>query len=311
MMVIYMHKGHANIKNFIRSENNFKGSIPFKVYKMESWFSGETYHSHEYMQIWYVYKGVVFHWINGTCHEMAKGDVFVVPPYVIHRISARDLDDVIIMGCEFSARFINSQFDDFEKYKDIFDFAYLQPFLVEDKNIKAKVTLTVDFQIQVENIMNNMLTEYKTQDNYYDHIIKAELLKLLSIIAREYGNSKSNKESKSVVEKYRNNVSKAIKYIDQNFYKDLKLDDACKQAMMSKSYFCYIFKIITQKTFTEYLVDMRIKKAMDLLVNTDLSITNISYNVGFNDSAYFCRVFKKMVGVSPKYYKKIMLDDNG
>ena len=75
--------------------------------------------------------------------------------------------------------------------------------------------------------------------------------------------------------------------------------------MMSKTYFCYIFKLLTQKTFTEYVSDLRIKKSLELLQNTDMSITRICYEVGFNDVTHFCRVFKKSVGLSAKKYRKL------
>jgi AraC-like DNA-binding protein len=77
---------------------------------------------------------------------------------------------------------------------------------------------------------------------------------------------------------------------------------------MSKTYFCYIFKSLTGKTFTEFCTELRIHKAIELLNTTDMPITEICFNVGYNDVTHFCRTFKKTVGISPKLYRKARLD---
>ncbi|WP_410901698.1 helix-turn-helix transcriptional regulator [Ruthenibacterium lactatiformans] len=59
--------------------------------------------------------------------------------------------------------------------------------------------------------------------------------------------------------------------------------------MVSKTYFCYLFKLLTHQTFIEYLVNRRINKAMELLRQTDMSVIDIGQAVGFRDSTHFSR----------------------
>lgn len=287
-------------------ESVFADSIPYKVYKLEGSVSGEKYHSHEYMQIWYVDKGSVYHWIDGKPHHMLKGDIFVIPPYVVHKVTLGEQEDMRVIGCEFAVEFINIQFNDFKKYRDVYEFAYLHPLLGNEGNIKPKVTLSPEAQIAVETIMYDMLEEYDSRDKYYDFIIKADLLKLLAIIAREYKISRRTTEEEQTIERYRDNILDAIDYIDENYSQKLMLEDVCKVSAMSQSYFCYIFKSLTGKTFTKYLSDLRINKAMSLLTETNMSVSEICFAVGFNDVAYFCRIFKKDVGTSPGEYRRII-----
>ena len=100
----------------INCERVFADSIPYKVYKLEGTLSGENYHSHEYMQIWYVDKGSLYHWLDGRPHHMLKGDIFVIPPYIAHKVALGEQEDTHVIGCEFAAQFINSQFNNFKKY---------------------------------------------------------------------------------------------------------------------------------------------------------------------------------------------------
>jgi len=73
---------------------------------------------------------------------------------------------------------------------------------------------------------------------------------------------------------------------------------------ISPSYFLSLFKKETGQTFTDYLTSVRITAAKGLLMTTALTITEIAYEVGFNNSNYFSSTFKKMTGVSAKEYRK-------
>lgn len=290
--------------SFFDSRSNFNKRIPFKAYLLDGEMCGITKHTHDYIQIWYVCKGVCSHWINNNEHRMVKGDLFVIPPYVVHQMRKIKDEDVKIIGIEFSTEFVSSEYDDFTKNKGFFDFAYLEPFLVSKDMVKPKLVLSHEAQMEVEKLTMEMLKEYDSEERYYELYIKANLLKLLAVIAREYAKSPKDKESDEIFDKYRNAILNSIQYIKDNFTQDLHLDDVCKHSMMSKTYFCYVFKNLTGKTFTEFHTELRIQKALELLNTTDASITEICYSVGYNDVTHFCRTFKKQVGVSPRLYRK-------
>ena len=80
--------------------------------------------------------------------------------------------------------------------------------------------------------------------------------------------------------------------------------------MLSPSYFSYLFKSITSKTFTEYLNTLRIASTQQLLKTTDKLILDICYEVGFNNVNHFNRMFKQSVGMSPKQYRNAKRDGN-
>ena len=94
------------------------------------------------------------------------------------------------------------------------------------------------------------------------------------------------------------------RYIQRNYAIDLTTSMICEQFSCSKSYFSHNFKDYTGKTFREYLVDIRLNYAKQLLKHSNLSVTQISFSVGFNDSNYFSNVFKQKIGVSPLHYRK-------
>lgn len=293
---------------FFNAETYLK-KIPLKVYKMDGSVPFIKDHTHDYLQLWYVCKGGFIHSINnGKEYKMVKGDLFVLPPFVVHRVKPLPDEGVVIIGCEFMPQFINNSFENMNKTGDFFDFAYLEPFLVSEDMVRPKLNIVGDIQAQVEDILEEMLREYVNENRYYDILLKGDLLRLLALVVREYKREGQNNENGEIFEKYREAIRNSMNYIREHYNQELRLDEICKHSMMSKTYFCYIFKHLTGKTFSAYLTDLRMQKAMELLLDTKMSITEISYQVGFNDVTHFCRMFKKIVGVSPKRYSNIVLD---
>lgn len=92
-------------------------------------------------------------------------------------------------------------------------------------------------------------------------------------------------------------------FIINNYNKPIGLNDVANFLHINPSYFSHLFKQITGCTFKNYLTQLRIEKATDLLLNSSLTINQISRQVGYEDSNYFSRVFKKMTGSPPSFFK--------
>ena len=99
-------------------------------------------------------------------------------------------------------------------------------------------------------------------------------------------------------------ISRAKSYIQTNQNEDLSLGQVAKAVNTSTFYFCKMFKKATGLNFTEYLSRVRIEKAKNLLLNPNLRISEIAFEVGFQSLTHFNRVFKKMVGQSPTEYRE-------
>ena len=110
-------------------------------------------------------------------------------------------------------------------------------------------------------------------------------------------------------------VYKAMEYVRANYDKKLTLDEIARSAYLSKAYLSSIFKEETGESLSGYINRVRIEKSKILLMNKDVSLIDIANLCGFEDQSYFTRVFKKMVGVSPKKYRDsrgaVALDSRG
>lgn len=106
-------------------------------------------------------------------------------------------------------------------------------------------------------------------------------------------------------------VKKSIlNYIKEHFMADISLQDISAAMKYSEAYFCKVFKQCFGKNYVTYLAEYRINKAKQLLADVTVNIKEISSQVGYRDSGYFARVFKRHVGLSPSEYRLAVLTNN-
>ena len=101
-----------------------------------------------------------------------------------------------------------------------------------------------------------------------------------------------------------NSIKEVCGYIDKHYYENFSLARLADMSHMSVSYFSMLFKKTTGQTFLNYLNGVRLQKAKELLREPDLKIYNIAEMVGYTSLAYFNRIFKQNVSVTPMEYRK-------
>lgn len=101
-------------------------------------------------------------------------------------------------------------------------------------------------------------------------------------------------------------MQQAVAYIEENFAKDLNMAVVSNYISMNYSLFSYSFKQYTGSNFVNYLKDIRMREAKRLLAETDLKVTEISQEVGYDNEKHFMKIFKASCGVSPSEYRKNM-----
>ena len=98
-------------------------------------------------------------------------------------------------------------------------------------------------------------------------------------------------------------IQNVNRFLVQNYNRDITLDEVATLANMNKASFCRYFKTHTFKTFSEYLNELRTDYASKLLIEGSLSISEICYEVGYNNLPYFIKQFKKFYTLSPKQFR--------
>ena len=100
-------------------------------------------------------------------------------------------------------------------------------------------------------------------------------------------------------------IPNVLKYLNKNYNENITLDDAAKSVNLSYHYFSKVFKDEVGKNFVDYLTDLRIEKSMSFLENNRWSIKEVCHKIGYNDPNYYCKIFKKVTGMTPTEYRTV------
>lgn len=249
----------------------------------------KTSHVHPFYDITYLINGECTCFVNHSIYKLSKGDLIIIPPGDIHRSTFHGkipVERYVLSFREEELNWIRSLIGD----------------EIVSKSLKTGViSIPSKRRDYIEALLNKLLFENEGQDMLSPAFIQAGLLELLLFMIR--------------CQQYENNVYKEIDvdnqlmqeiatYIYEHYDKKITLDDMAERFHISRSYLSKKFKQATGFGFKEYLVNVRIKNACRLLLETNHSITDIAFECGFNDSNYFGDAFRRIKGIAPNKYRR-------
>ena len=251
----------------------------------------EKLHQHKEIQINVILKGEGTYIIGDCVGDFKPSDIFVIGENLPH-IFKRDV------AFENTAEMVTLFFSKTafgEHFFDLPEFEHFQNFF-NDAALGYKV-------LSNKKDISLLLSKIGKQPKYNQFISFLEILNLIS------KSEKTTLSSLINLKKYTGNEGKRMSDIFQysmdNFHREVSLHDVANIANMTPNAFCRYFKQRTNKTFVNFLIDIRIGNACKLLAKkNDLSITEISYKSGFNNLANFNRKFKVIKGITPSEYRK-------
>jgi AraC-like DNA-binding protein len=275
--------------------------LPFKIPKPENvtlyvqHYKGENFyeklHQHKEIQISVVLKGEGTYIIGDCVGDFKPNDIFVLGenlPHVFKRDTAFEYEaemvSVFFSKGSYGEGFFN--LPEFEHFQHFFNNSVLGYKVISSKK---------DISLLLSKI--HKLTKYEQFKSFLEVlnlISEADKRKLSSLInLKKYAGDEGKR------------MSDIFQYSMENFHKEVTLHDVANIANMTPNAFCRYFKQRTNKTFVNFLIDIRIGNACKLLAkNNDLSVTEISYKSGFNNLANFNRKFKAIKGITPTEYRK-------
>lgn len=242
-------------------------------------------HSHDFIEMSIVLSGNSTYEINGSLHRVKEGDILVFNPGMYHKEMLSQGEEVTELHIGFNHILLKG--------------------LPEDCILGEKATSILrlkKYQNEFFHTCSEVLREQEKHDPISEIMLKALVVKLISIVLREtyFKNyiREVNRLSFESSEKS-NVVDTIISYMQENYMKDISLDKLSKNMYLSPVYISKIFKEETGDSPINYLINIRLKKANELLENSRLSIKAIAKSVGYNDAYYFSKLFKKYYGYPP------------
>lgn len=157
--------------------------------------------------------------------------------------------------------------------------------------------LAYDYNISANPGSIDLITELQKLDTLTE--LKHWCLEKIDFITNAISETREKKTNSLIV--------KAVEYIKENYRRELTLEEVSRDVNISPHYFSKLFKDEMGENFIDYLTNLRIGKAKDIMKNSLMSVKEICYEIGYGDPNYFSRIFKKAVGVTPTEYRDSIL----
>ncbi|SFC66794.1 transcriptional regulator, AraC family [Zunongwangia mangrovi] len=249
-------------------------------------------HQHEEIQISFISKGSGSIIVGDSITEYQANDILIIGENIPHVFKSDSLSYKSVMYTLF---FTTDSFG--REFFRLTDLQELQAFFKSS-----------EYGIKISSNHTTILNHFKVLKNKNPIERLASLLYILdSIIKSDKKLALSNfVYSKDYTEEEGNRMNNVFQYAMDNFQNPISLDDIANQAHMSKNGFCRYFKKRTNKTFLQFLIEIRIEHACKTLRREkELSISAVSYSCGFNNIANFNRKFKELKGFTPTEYRQL------
>lgn len=249
-------------------------------------------HAHPYYEIGYFISGRRKLFINHTVYELQPGYLSIIKKNEIHHAMALGEESTNSIALNFSEHYLQALYKRYgnKMIEDIFD-KHIFCFNPKQRRI-------------IEKLLHSMVIDYKYPDEFTLHKQELFIEELFIYLMR------AMQTQKQAVNAYKSDeikrMEEAAHYISSHFNEDLSLKIVAAKYDVSTSYFSKKFKSVTGFSFKEYLIAVRIKEACELLIQTNISITEIATRCGFTDSNYFGDAFKKIKGISPRDYRRVL-----
>lgn len=271
--------------------------FPFKVkYAVMKPFydMDRIFHWHNYLEISYVKQGEgIYHTEDGS-YTMRKGDIIIInniEPHYMEVLPPHDMIQPVLMIDPVIL---------YPGLKDSFEYDYLAPFFHRTGSFMNKIDGNDPEGKEIYLLLESIVSEYNDKNRGYELMIKAKLLNVVTLLFRHYESSLSvSNETKKRADGIKR-LEAALVYINKNSNAAISISDLAKLSYMNRTYFCSYFKDAMGVTPVWHINSVRIANAVRLLKGTDINISEIAMNCGYNNLSQFNRVFKKLTGKTPK-----------
>ncbi|WP_422082104.1 AraC family transcriptional regulator [Ulvibacterium sp.] len=283
------------MKPLFLKKNLQSSTSSFLALKTDVPFIYDKWHYHEELELLYVIRGTGSRFIGNSVKEFSHGDMVLVGSNLPH---VWKNDKIYYEDEKTTASAVLLQFA-----PNLLDQSFLNlPEMTKIKKVLDDSQMGLKVNKKMVEIIAPLLDKLIIAKGPNRIIILLQVLN--KIASSEYELLSSQWFNKSYQGSKDKRINKVYDYIMNNFQKKISLKDLAEVANMNESALCRYFKSSTKKTITEFINEVRIGYAFNLMNTKDYSISMACYESGFNNLSYFYRQFNKVMGYSPSHFSK-------
>lgn len=263
-------------------------------------FDAVEMHTHEFIEIAFVAAGRGWHVLGEELMRCETGHIFLIDLDDPHMFVSEHDDPLTIYNLMFRPGFFGVLPAMGKSFSDVVQHLLLRSFRHGDFSHSLSAKFENDEVPIIHGLFQRMLLEYSGEQPGFEELIRSWTVELLVYIFRKLSSSEETSPAPADNPEV---LSRVLEYIQQNFTASISLEKLAMLAFVSPKYFSRLFKQHTGLTVTEYTQKLRISRACEMLMSTDLTISSIAEQTGYHDVKYFKKVFQRLMGVSPMEFR--------
>lgn len=280
-------------------EKNAHGDflLPIQKYHciIPEYFSLLPLHWHEEVEFTLIQQGTALYHINLETYEVHKGDLIIIPPFILHDIHQQGAFSMTSDTFVFNLDMLN------HKSPDACSIKYLSPIFDGHYTFFYIISSKENYYPKFLTLFQELATSYGMQKEGFELEIKAYLFQLISLLFSEKLIQKNNKITLN--HSHSEKLKLVLDYIQQHISNSITIQELADICHFSEYYFMNFFKKYMGMTSIQYINTQRLELAATYLRKWDLPIMDIALEVGFDNISYFNKLFKAKYHTTPKKYR--------
>lgn len=283
-----MFEVESIVENYGRSL--FRSNTPILINSNHQTKTYTGYHTHDFFEFVYVVDGIATHTTPLMENEIKQGDYFIININTPHQY----IGNIVVLNCLFYPEFLDKSLADHTNFNDLLN-NYLIKFHFNELSYSPVEKIFHDDDGSVLNLLHTMKNELTGRLPGYLEVTRSLLIQILINTLRKVYSYSSPQKSKI--------IEQCMYEIDTDFRNEFQLNQFCRKHHYDPSYLGRKFKREVGVSCIKYQQRVKMTEACRLLTNTELKVSDIAASIGYKDMKHFFRIFKSIVGSTPREYR--------
>ena len=241
---------------------------------VSSQFTTDNIDGREDYYLIFVEQGILNLYLAETHHTVGAGNIIIFPPRYHYRYSHTEEDTLSYLWAHFTGSYV-------ESFLDECGFTALPSIYQTGREIKIISSFIKIFEL------------FEAGGPLQNQRLSCAMEELIINAATAVRSDTGNRT-----------LERSLRYIHSSYNREIRIPELAKMEMLSNSRYITVFKERTGLSPSEYLINLRMNAACDLLKNTKMSVKQVAVSVGYKDAHFFSRLFKRKTGNSPQEYAR-------
>ena len=281
-------------QNFKKDITHMRKDMSKKLMMMRLKQEDFRQHDHHFFELVYITAGTAEHTLNDNRSILKPNHFFFIDLGSYH--SYEHTQNLELINCLFVPEFIDETLQGCESLEELLHSAMIRYSRLTVGQTWAD-QIFYDETGKIGTLLSEMVEEYENQKLGSNEIFRCHLKEILILTLRILVEP-AKTYSDSI-------INEVIDFVQKHYRESLTLQTFCDKKHYNLSYISRRFKQETGMTFREYIQKTRIEKCCELLEGSDMTVSEIARSVGYDDIQFFHTVFKRLIHMTPKEYRKL------